>query len=222
MLTKINHASQPRESGRVLRNTTLWVLLCVCSVANAWGQADCNSQQASCSPGQYVDLSAPQYACRPCAGNTYSDGCTRSCGTCPQGTLANASHSQCLPTCQATVTGPQLKDDSGGSGPLHVVSFSGNVTNPPHPASNGLPWYTKDTTSLVDFSNQSTCEDYWTWEAEPTTGIGTWVNPPQKEVQCTYKLESSGQKGPPHNHSGCPGGYKGHFTIVCSGNSCTF
>jgi hypothetical protein len=214
MLTKISYAHQSRESGSVIRNTILWVLLCVCSGASAWGQADCNSRQVSCSPGQYVDLSGPQYACRPCTGNTYSDGCTASCRTsCPQGTVASAGH-QCLPTCQATVTGPQLKADSGGSGPLHVVSFSGNVTNPP--SINGKDWYTPDTTSLKTLSTQSTCEDYWTWKAESTTG--TWKD---QAAQCKYTLESSGQTGPPH-HPVCQSGYKGHFTIGCAGNSCKF
>ena len=214
MLSKINYANQFRETGRVIRNTTLFGLLCVCSAASAWGQVDCNPRQASCSPGQYVDTSGDRAACRPCTGNTYSDGCTRSCETkCPQGTVASANH-QCLPTCQATVTGPQLKADSGGSGPLHVVSFSGNVTNPPQPVNNGMDWYPGGgTANLVTFSTQSGCEDYWTWKAESTTG--TWKD---NAAECKYKLEK-GQKSP---NGACTDGYEGQFTIVCSGNSCKY
>jgi hypothetical protein len=155
VLSKNSYVNQFRGSGRVVRNTILFVLLIACNGANAWGQA-----------------------------------------------------------CQAKVTGPELATDSGGSGPLHLVSFLGYVTNPPPPVNNGLPWYPDGMTNLVTFSHQSTCETNWTWKAESTTG--TWVGKPGEKVKCKYRLEHD-QAGP-----NCEVGYTGHFTIVCSGISCSF
>jgi hypothetical protein len=78
-----------------MKSSILVVVLGVCFGANAWGQANCGGQQASCSPGQYVDTSGSQPQCRACTGNTVSNGCKLSCSTCGPGTVTNAAHSAC-------------------------------------------------------------------------------------------------------------------------------
>jgi hypothetical protein len=198
------------------QSAILLVLLGICFGVNAWGQGACDSRQASCSPGQYVDPSGKEYSCHACQGNTVSNGCTRSCNACSPGTISNAAHTQCLPTCQASVSGATLSADSkNASGPPHVVSFLGHVTNPPSPTNNGKPWWPNGEANFKTFATQSTCELHWTWK--PVSAIGLWVGTPGQAVQCGYNLSAHGQ-----DVDNCTSGYKGFFTIHCAGNSCTF
>lgn len=49
-----------------------------------------------CSPGQYVDTSGDQDACRACTGNTVANGCARSCDQCGTKAHPNSNHSSCV------------------------------------------------------------------------------------------------------------------------------
>jgi hypothetical protein len=191
------------------------ILLCavvgICAANNAWAQA-CNPRQASCKPGYGVDVSGPQWACRACVGNSWSDGCQLGCTPCPTSQTANRNHTGCLPTCPATVEGAVLF--ANVSLPqVNIVSFVGTITNPPPPRSNGKSSIYKN---FAAFAQSGSCMQLFMWKAKSTTG--SWANSSMNEAVCKYYLASilSSSSGP-----NCSG-YNGSFTVTCTGNTCNF
>ena len=71
----------------------------------------CDPRQASCAPGQWVDLSHDQGAvCHACTGNTVSNGCSQYCSKCGAGTMTNSGHTQCnpIPLCPSPLKGSHI------------------------------------------------------------------------------------------------------------------
>ncbi len=82
--------------GTVMKSAILFGLLVIFLGAKAWGLGDCGDPRAtSCKPGQWLNTDSDRSPCVACPGNTISDGCSRTCGACGTGTVANADHSKC-------------------------------------------------------------------------------------------------------------------------------